>query len=371
MTTTPNHEPLSLERAEDVLAYIPHALGFHPNNSVVLLLMVEQKLEATLRVDLPSHDDHAAEADQWIAQVCDLISRLPGLTCAVGVVYQPDVESCPAGLPWMKLLSMLTEELEHRGTPLRQAWCHSEGRVWDYASRSPNRDRIDAMHPELNPTSLRMVVAGSAPLSEPWDGQGVAPWAEAAEIRQLAQNLDGDFLDSLDVWASIVGMQPFEAELLLRKDPMIPARLLGGLQSRLVRDMLPYLAGAGTVEAAQAVEILRYQRGGAPVQVSGLADFLLGRGDQYPQWDRIEHLWFICRDLLGVAQGEHRAALLCLLAWIEWAKGRGSMAMALLKGALKIVPDYRLARLLDQLLRRGIMPQWATDPQRAWRATFE
>ncbi|MCG2968838.1 hypothetical protein KZ292_26715, partial [Escherichia coli] len=65
-----------------------------------------------------------------------------------------------------------------------------------------------------------------------------------------------------------------------------------------------------------------------------LADFLLGGGANTPEWKRLENLWFICRDLLGVARAGQRSALLCILAWIEWAKGRGSMSMALLRTAL-------------------------------------
>ncbi|WP_431709615.1 DUF4192 family protein [Glutamicibacter uratoxydans] len=371
MTTTPNHEPLSLERAEDVLAYIPHALGFHPEKSVVLLLLVERRLEATLRVDLPARSAERTDYQVWIAQVCELLSRLPGLSATVGVVYPQSTAGAAGCLPWSELISCLAEELSDRDIPLHQAWCYDGGQVWDYSCENPQHGCLTVAHPELSPTSLRLVVAGSAPLTEPWDGRDVHEWPNATQIRELAKTLDGDYLDSLDAWAMILDAQPFDAERILRNEPLIPARLISGLSIRMVRDILPYLAGAGTIAAVNAVSLIQAHRRGQPVQISGMTDFLLGRGTLTPQWERVEQLWFICRDLLGVAQGEERAALLCLLAWIEWAKGRGSMSMALLRSALKEEPGYRLAQLLEQLLQRGIMPQWATDPERAWRASFE
>ncbi len=85
----------------------------------------------------------------------------------------------------------------------------------------------------------------------------------------------------------------------------------------------------------------------------------------------MDRLWFICRDLLGVAAGQDHAALLCLLGWLEWAKGRGSSALNLLKAALRTDPGYRLAQLLLRLLEAGEMPSWVADPERAWHRKLD
>ena len=71
--------------------------------------------------------------------------------------------------------------------------------------------------------------------------------------------------------------------------------------------------------------------------------------------------------LVQRAAGEPAAALLTLLGWIEWARGRSSRAEICLSGALREVPGYRLAALLRELLRRGELPQWAQSPSTAWR----
>lgn len=366
MTTTPEQEPLSLECAEDILAYVPHALGFHPSESAVLLLMVDKKLEATLRVDLPKHDS-AGERRPWVEQVCELVGKLPQLTGALCVLYSNDPPPTGRELPYHQLLAELSESFDARRTPLHQAWFVNRGMVWNYNGAVPE-ERENPACPELSDTYLRMVLAGSAPLHEPWDGEGVPEWENAGTIRSLAESLDGDMYDCLDTWAALLETDAYQSEATMRSEPLVAARLLSGLEIRLVRDILPYLAGVGAVAARTAVRELALRD--TEERAQELAYFLLGGGANTPEWKRLENLWFICRDLLGVARAGQRSALLCILAWIEWAKGRGSMSMALLRTALDSDPEYRLAQLLQQLLYRGIMPEWATDPQRAWRSSF-
>lgn len=367
MTTTPNQEPLSLERAEDVLAYIPHALGFHPSCSAVFLLMAGSKLEATLRVDLPqTGGEH--EPRSWVAQVCSLLTKLPQLTGTLCVFYTDQRLVDTEMPPHRYLLELLDTAMRSRGTPLREAWCVNRNQGWDYSASGSGHGHFDLARPELSPTYLKMVLAGSAPLPEPWDGRGVPRWDNASEVRQALRSLDGDLYDSLDAWSCVLDSDPYHAEKMMRGEPLVAARLLWGLQVRLVRDVLPYMAGTSSAVAADAVQALAL--GSEEPSATNLADYLLGRGAVTPHWERVEHLWFICRDLLGTAAGDEESALLCLLAWIEWAKGRGSMSMALLRKALDVEPGYRLAQLLQQLLYRGIMPEWATDQKRAWRAKF-
>src|SRR5690606_18743092 len=101
------------------------------------------------------------------------------------------------------------------------------------------------------------------------------------------------------------------------------------------------------------------------------SDFLLGTAACTPDWDRLERLWFFCRDLLGVAEREETSALLCLLGWVNWAKGKGSSALKLFGTALANDPEYRLAQLMAKLLESGEMPSWVADPARAWRLRLE
>lgn len=366
MTTTPERQPLSLSNCDDVIAYIPHALGFHPQKSMVLLLIVGNRLEATLRVDLPS-EIHPSDRKQWTAQVLQLLRKLPQVSSAVAVVYAPDNLLLGERIPYQDMMDELESDLEGQHIRLSQAWCLWRQQGWDYEHGDVQQSFSRSIG-ELADTNLTLVLAGSAPLAQPWDGSGIPTWPNAEQIRALSQDVQSDLLDSLDSWAELLDLDSCEASARLHDDPQFAAQILAGLDIRLVRDVLPYLAGVGPHQTVEIVRHLASGKEGRPVQP--LADFLLGRGWQSPDWQRLERLWELCRDLLGVAVQQHRHALICLLAWIEWSRGRGSMAVTLLDQTLKENPDYRLAHLLRELMNRGAMPEWATDQLRAWRAQF-
>ncbi|MGP9782785.1 DUF4192 family protein [Glutamicibacter sp. AOP12-B1-11] len=364
MTTTPERQPLSLSDCDDVLAYIPHALGFHPQKSMVLLLIVGQRLEATLRVDLPS-EIHEVDRQPWVAQVLSLLRRLPQVRSVVAVVYAPGDIKIAEEIPYQQMICELEEAFDPQGIQLRQAWCLCREKVWDYDDGDVG---VAFPRPDiaLGETNLSLVLAGSAPLDHPWDGTGIATWANAAEVQELTGAFGDDLVDSLDDWAEVLNLSDEEALERIHSSSLSSARMLAGLRIRLVRDLLPFLAGVG---AAQTIEMSKQLCvGNEGEQVKPLADFLLGRGWQSPDWKRLERLWLVSRDLLGVAIDGERHALMCILAWIEWARGRGTMAIALLDRVLSEQGDYRLAQLLRELMNRGSMPEWATDELRAWRA---
>ena len=50
--TAPDH--LRITGPEDILGFIPHSLGYWPENSLVAMTMQGKRLGATLRVDLPA-----------------------------------------------------------------------------------------------------------------------------------------------------------------------------------------------------------------------------------------------------------------------------------------------------------------------------
>ena len=49
----PPTPPSVVTSAADILSYIPHALGFMPDESLVVITLANRRLGATLRVDLP------------------------------------------------------------------------------------------------------------------------------------------------------------------------------------------------------------------------------------------------------------------------------------------------------------------------------
>lgn len=380
MTTSPSASNFSLAGPDEVLAYIPHALGFYPRNSVVLLIMQDSGLAATLRVDLPLDRTEQSDERTWVRQLVDLVHKVPNADAVFVAFYtgqaRADAVDWP---PQHQLLQELVAALVRTGIQVRDGWHVGSERWHSYfccGDECCPEEGFALPDLALTETHLRMVVAGSAPEDHLWDGSGVPAWENRDEVRvQVAKTLEG-FSGAaarerlIDGWAQLLAADPLVAERKMRTGAALCGSLLASLHDKTIRDLLPYLAGGGEENAVQAFrEVTRSVEFGAASQ--DFSGFLLGTADTRPDWERMDRLWFVCRDLLGVAAGQDHSALLCLLGWLEWAKGRGSSALNLLKAALRTDPDYRLAQLLLRLLETGEMPCWVADPDRAWHRKLD
>lgn len=63
--------------------------------------------------------------------------------------------------------------------------------------------------------------------------------------------------------------------------------------------------------------------------------------------------------LVALAGKNARPAPLCMLAWLNWALGRGSIGGRYVDAALAIDPDYGMAQVLNAMLGSGLLPEWA------------
>ncbi|MGL3804913.1 DUF4192 domain-containing protein [Paeniglutamicibacter sp. R2-26] len=380
MTTSASASNFSLAGPDEVLAYIPHALGFHPRNSAVLLIMQKAGLAATLRVDLPAGHHEQADDRIWVRQLVNLVGKVPQADAVFIAFYTgQSPEGAEDWPPRQPLLQGLTSALMRGGILVRDGWHVGPERWHSYFCGSEECCPAEGFAlPDLalTETHLRMVVAGSAPEKNLWDGSGVAEWpnkeAVRAQVREVLEGSSGSGPRERLIagWAALLDTAPAAAERKMRGTESVAGSLLASLHDKTVRDLLPYLAGRGKEHA-----MLAFREVTGAVDFSGasqdFSDFLLGTGGVQPDWDRMDRLWYICRDLLGAASGRDQTALLCLLAWIEWAKGRGSSALNLLKAALRTDPGYRLAQLLLRLLEAGEMPSWVADPDRAWHRKLD
>lgn len=204
-------------------------------------------------------------------------------------------------------------------------------------------------------------------------------------------------------------------------DPDVAGFLLASLESRFIRDFLLVSACLGSTVALEGSAVLRTVRGDPndeparrgtahvlPAVAEGIvrhehlrggtggsrpsrstawhgatqarsipgsssADFhavLAGTYTGTPDWGRVDRMASLLAQLapMAGASGEARAAVLTMLGWIEYARGRGSRAGVFLDAAERSLPGYRLARLLNELLHRGGLPEWATVRSTAWTA---
>ncbi|WP_040161245.1 DUF4192 domain-containing protein [Nigerium massiliense] len=85
MTTTPPPVAVRIASTEDLLGIVPSLLGFHPGESLVLILVCAGRLEVTARGDLAELTDYARLEDSFGL----VLDRFPGAE-VFAIAYTPD-----------------------------------------------------------------------------------------------------------------------------------------------------------------------------------------------------------------------------------------------------------------------------------------
>ncbi|MHA7276183.1 DUF4192 domain-containing protein [Arthrobacter sp. Hz1] len=328
---------------------------------------------------------------------------------ALLVLYTTDSWVLPSGPPRQELVRCLKRSLHASGLQLRDGWLVSDT-IWrDYFCNDQGccpwpGHPLDSVTD--SPLNTELVFRGSSvarSLSAAVQGDTPQPWADPSEIARRCQNQQDrlgrrwttapQFAATLALWDVLLASPADPAPL---DDHDITAHLLASLVSRSLRDAVLVLAALGRETAVSGAAGNGVQRpgGGAPdlppvawalldlepgdgmPTTRGAAgrrytrefcDVLIGQHRGQLLWDRVDVAHHLFSRLSAVATGEPRVALLTMLGWIEWARGRGSRAHVYLQEALKEMPGYSLAGLLEQVVARGMLAEWTRDKELAWR----
>ncbi|MBJ2122179.1 DUF4192 domain-containing protein [Arthrobacter sp. MSA 4-2] len=441
MTSDP--ERLHLGTAADLLSYIPHAIGFVPVESLVVLTLSGGRVGATLRVDLPGPD---AEAGSYAEGVAAILASDTAADGAVMILYTDARWSEPGRPPYGRVVRELERTLRAAGTPLRDGWVVS-GTAWrEYFCVDtrccpwPGRPLAEISD---SAASAELVLRGSS-FSPSVETAAALPPGSAVEGKPSVEALAASYRRRCErTWTTA---SQFRATLLVwdhllsgRRPPLgrqeheTAAFLLAGLSCKAVRDSVLVLAGCGLEAAEQGARAcgavgdpglpgmmpvvprsaagqtlaLEAPRGGEPGGSAGggqparrgggqpaapnresigfigggplpagdragacrrYSDFLVGRSFEAPRWDTLDAAHDLLLRLSAVSADESQAAVHSMLGWIEFARGRGSLACVYFERAERACPGYRLAGLLKELLLRGGLPEWACSPDTAWSA---
>ncbi|MEH0843012.1 DUF4192 domain-containing protein [Micromonospora sp. CPCC 205711] len=322
MTAT-DRPRLTVRSPGDLLAAVPYLLGFHPADSVVVVALRGRRIVFAARSDLPDPGtDPRLPADH----LGDVLARQEAESATV-VGYGPAERVTPA-------VDAVRAALTDAGLSVLDALRVTDGRYWSYLC-----DGVDCCPPDGTPydpgasqVSAAAVFAGQVALPD-----------RAALTAQVAP-LDGLDREAMR-WAGVAA----ERRLLALLEDAPAADLLDG---RVVR-----AAGVVAIRAA----LRRHRRGERLTddEVAWLSLLLTHLPVRDHAWERTDgreediSLW---SDVLRRAEEELIAAPASLLAFAAWRAGQGALAAVALERALAAHPDYSLAQLLDDLLRRGVPP---------------
>lgn len=406
---------LSIHQPEDILGYIPHLLGYWPEDSLVAITMQGKMLGATLRVDLPSHRSPRA----LVGFAEQIRQYLVADEAANGVVLAVYTESGWAdgtvvdqAMPMIEALQLSLDEVD---LSVRDAWLIGTN-YWRSAFCSDKSCCPDPGLPVARIKDSRLnaelVYQGSAVGPSPRSGTGQPSLARSGPLdpsvmeaefrwgeRILGTWRSGRCLESvLAVWHHVLARVEHGAPL----QPESDAQLIGFLRTTLKvpawRDAVVVMAAAGmdsAVLGAAAFEFFSDDESCAPPfdvgelvvtasaasppatapsgssghgDVFTYGDVLLGMRPDTPCWPRVDALHRVLAGLcVEEESGDVAAAAFTLQGWITWCKGSGSIAHACLARAETARPGYRLAELLMEVLGQGAVCRWASRPGSAWR----
>lgn len=418
--------PYRSSNPADILSYIPHTLGFWPRESLVCITVTETRIGATLRVDLP-RDPTPAEARDFAGQVQDYLSSDSKADSTLICLYTESLWPHPANPPHRLLMESLSAVLASSGVPVKNAWLVSSSHWREYFCEDaaccplPGRPTDEITTSELN---AELIFRGSHYARDLQEAVGIGPrlrFGSNASVEGNRSAIEGSMGDSwldadqfavtMTAWCVAVNEHQDQPGRAGRLPSGVPDEesagfLLASLSCRTVRDFLLVQICLGVGAALEAAlcsdslgqptgspQVPQMLRNGRPpaAGMEGIVvdDFLTAAQEQLPaegdpaefaavltgehdgllDWKRLTRAADLFHLMLQFSSGTSAAALLTMLAWTEWARGRGSRAQCYLDKCLEMDPEYRLAVLLQQLFATGRLPRWARSPATAWHDT--
>ncbi|MEO7006686.1 MAG: DUF4192 domain-containing protein [Terrimesophilobacter sp.] len=380
------------ENAADFLALVPYLLGFHPRDSVVLVAFCGNRTRGALRFDLPKTDADLA-CKRIATTMIGVLCKLPEVDALVPVVFTDDRFALP--IPHRPFLNAVVRRAESAGFVVRDALCVASDGWGDYLEADTPRTG----HPlsEISASAIGERVPRGArgargEIGTVTDG-AVIPVVDLATAERVARlmlqyrhaahtsvadsapdSASDSASDSVELGQLCLAFNsdgplrvfplPRLVELAINLDPARiadrdAALLLWLLQRPMGRDALMLQFAFGPAAGFRVLFGEQFTDGDGP-GVRESAALVLGEGPR-PDPMRIAAGIAVLTAVTARAPRSARPAPLCILAWLHWALGRGSVAGILAEQALTIDPDYGFARLLLGMLDAGRLPEWAFE----------
>ncbi|MER7459049.1 DUF4192 domain-containing protein [Micromonospora sp. NPDC126480] len=326
---------LSVRSPGDLIAAVPYLLGFHPADSVVVVAMRGKRVTFAARSDL---SDLAGPVDAGRPAAGAGGPVEPARHVAAVVARQLADRATVLGYGTASRVTPAVDAvcaaLAEAGIPVLDALRVTDGRYWSYLCDEP-----ECCPPDGRPYDAR---ASEITAAAVFAGQVALPDRDAL-VAQVAP-VEG---------TERTGLRLATERALRRRADLVDAApaadLLGGRALRAAS------------RAAIRVALRRYRRSERidDDEVAWLSLLLTDLTVRDHAWERTDGrdadiaLW---TDVLRRAEPEFIAAPGALLAFAAWRAGHGALAAVALERVLTVHPDYSLALLLDDLLRRGVPP---------------
>ncbi|MFC7489444.1 MULTISPECIES: DUF4192 domain-containing protein [unclassified Knoellia] len=320
----------------DLVALLPHLLGYHPSNALVLVCLRQERICLTAHQPLPpTQEIHPALSDL----LAGMAKADPEAVIVLG--YEGD-------RPIAEVIDLAGKACTEVGVRV-----HDRILVTRYGWRSLDTGEVSASDPATSTAVTELVAAGVAPLSSR-DALAavVEPRADAAAVaRHIARySARTDDQGLLELYCSAWPVVLDTRDGIPQMTPKVASRAVLAIHDVSVRDLLVARLTPGTLD---------------PDDVPGTTGGLL-RSLPTPAWET-DSGWDRVRThsrlqdrlvrLCAMTPDSHAAPPLGVLATWAWWRGDGALARVAINRALRCQPDYRLALLLERILDLAIPPR--------------
>lgn len=335
MTTSAyDGKTLKLRGAADIVAALPYLVGFQPTGSLVLVGLrgERRRVGLTLRVDLPE-PEWAEECVRWVLphlERNDAREVIVALYPTSGALAAESVDA---------VMQALSDRLQRRGIGLREALVVADGRWWSLVCGDPR-----CCPPEGTPLPDVPSVVDVAMTVE---GRRVLPSRGALDAS--LEPVTGLLRDSMEEALRLAGAHLCDRVWAGAKDEVAEESL------RLLRDAVRARADQARVGGLLAACELSARA--AARLIVGLDD--VGVRDEVITWfdgEWGQAAYSLMRELAPRAVPPFHVVPLTVLGWLAYLHGEGALASMAAERALAADPDYGMAVILDDALRRGIAP---------------
>ncbi len=314
-TTLP--KPIRVRGAGDLYAAIPHLMGFHPSDSLVVLVLKDNVISMTMRVDLPRPRHRGMLAAQLEAPLLE-----HSATEVIVAVVCPPSAHMPEELPHEPLVTALRHKLGGAGIEVIEAvWlssCQKDAQWLCYLD-------VDC-HGRLPDPQLSAVAAASA-------HEGQVTFESRAALAAIA---------ALDQPEALERRSALLDELMTSTGEPDPSVELHRVRAAIdaVAERKGPLPDAEIVALARALAV-------PEVRDASMAFATQARSRL------AERLWL---ELTRSCPAPERAEPACLLAFYAYQRGDGGIASIALDTAENACPGHMLTKLLRDAVSAAFPP---------------
>ncbi|MBV9024847.1 MAG: DUF4192 domain-containing protein [Streptomycetaceae bacterium] len=347
---------VTLRGPADLADALPYLMGFHPDDSIVMIALhgARGRFGGRLRLGIPATTDEWPDVAAQLADCLIQSSGRRGRPDGIAVYLCQDPLGNETPVQAMERLRPLAQHLRTAcgslDVPVVEALCISAGRWWSYCC--PDTDCCPPEGGLLTREGTSVMAAAAAYAGIQVRGSLREMEARFAPFEVPRASRQEEALD--------VACAKLLPRLLATDEcDVLREETIGLAASVMERFRAAPATGEGPADDARDDELITDDE--AAALILGLQD--RGARDRVAEWMEESdaaaavRLWrALARRCVG-AYTDHAAPPLTLAGWVSWSLGDEPTARVAFNRALDADPDYTFAKLLHQACNHGLDPE--------------